>query len=169
MFSIFFIVGFAVAVGMALAIFATRQKLPGNASLVPPEDDAAKDSELSQVTVTQIKALAERLVSENKLTVTDRIENSPEEFIWIAESKNDFFYGNYVLGFSLVDNEQHPYVTLAEILEFKDFVKSVQSTKGFFFTDGYFTRDVHQMLEGPKVSLYNKRKVSEDLKKFGLA
>ncbi len=167
MFSIFFIVGFAVAVGLGLAIFATRQKLPGNASLVPPEDDADKDGELASVSLEQLQKLGEGLCKQNKVTIKDRIVNSDRETLWIGESQNEFFYGSYVLAFSLV-SEEHPYITLTELLEFKDFVKSVQSTKGFFFTNGYFTRDVHQMLEGPKVTLFNKRKVLEDLKKYSI-
>lgn len=168
MFSIFFIVGFAAVVGMGLAIFATRQALPGNNPLVPPEDDAARDAGLPAVSLAQLHKLGEKLCAENGLTVRDRIDNSVRESIWICESKNEFFYGNYVLAFSLVDSEHHQYITLSELLEFKDFVKSVSSTKGFFFTNGYFSRDVHQMLEGPKVALFNKRKVLEDLKNHGL-
>jgi len=168
MFSIFFIMGLAVMVGMALAIFATRQAIPGNVPLVPPEDDAAKDEGLPPVSLAQLYKLGEKLCLENGLTVRDRIENSVRETMWICESKNEFFYGNYVLAFSLVDAERHQYITLSELLEFKDFVKSVSSAKGFFFTNGYFSRDVHQMLEGPKVALFNKRKVLEDLKNHGL-
>lgn len=168
MFSIFIIVGFAIALGMALAMFATRQKLPGNAPLVPPEEDAVRDAELPAVTVSQLFTLGEKLCTENKLTVKEKMNNSPREILWIAESHNDFFFGSYVLGFCEITQED-PYVTLSELLEFKDFVKSVGSTKGLFFTNGYFTRDVHQMLEGPKVTLYNKRKVVEELKKRQLA
>lgn len=148
---------------MALAIFATRQKLPGNQSLVPPEDDALHEKPgTPPVTRADLEKLGERMCAENKLTVKDRMKNSERETYWIAESNNEFFFGTYVLAFSTVD-ENTRYIPLAELLEFKDFVKSVGSTKGLFFTNGYFTRDVHQMLEGPKVALYNKRKVLEEL------
>jgi len=45
----------------------------------------------------------------------------------------------------------------------------VQSTKGFYFSTGYYTRDVHQPLEGPKVALYNRKKVLEEMKRFGIS
>lgn len=163
MFSIFFIVGFAVFLGMALAIFATRQKLPGNQPLVPPEDDAREEKPgAPSVGMEDLQKLGARMCEKNKLTVKERITNSEREVFWITESDNEFFFGSYVLAFCTVD-ENTPYIPLAELLEFKDFVKSVGSTKGLFFTNGYFTRDVHQMLEGPKVALYNKRKVLEEL------
>lgn len=168
MFSIFLIVGFAVFVGMALAIFATRQKIPGRVSLVPPEDDALSDSGAPAVSAEQLYTLADHLCRENKLQILDKMNNSDRETYWIAESKNEFFFGTYVIGFFRI-SENDPYVTMAELLEFKDFIKSMGSSKGFCLTNGYFTRDVHQPLEGPKVSLYNKRKVLEELKKYSLS
>lgn len=149
--------------GMALAVFATRQKLPGNAPLVPPEDDASHEPPTTRpVTMQDLLSVGKKLCSQNQLVLKDEIKNSEREILWIAESQNEFFFGTYCLAFSTVD-ESTPYIPLAELLEFKDFVKSVGSTKGLFFTNGYFTRDVHQMLEGPKVALYNKRKVLEEL------
>ncbi len=168
MFSIFLIVGLAVMMGIGLAVFATRQPVPGRASLVPPEDDAEKEERGGRaVTTEDLFRLGEKLCAENKLTVKEKMKTDERETLWIAESHNEFFLGNYVLGFYTVD-DKNPYITLAELLEFKDFVKSMSSTKGLFFTSGYFTRDVHQMLEGPKVTLYNKRKVLEELKKHHL-
>lgn len=168
MFSIFLIVGFAVFVGMALAVFATRQKIPGVVTLVPPEDDAAKDAETAALAPEQLYKLAEHLCRENKLQIKEKMENSERESYWIAESQNEFFFGTYVIGFFRVAPDE-PFVTMAEILEFKDFIKSMGSSKGFCLTNGYFTRDVHQPLEGPKVTLYNKRKVLEELKKHSLS
>ena len=168
MFSIFGIVAFAVFVGVGLAIFATRRRPPGSASLVPPEDDAANDSQLPELRTDKIFALAEKLAKENELYIKDRLINSEREIYWIGESTNDFYFGNYVIGFLFVDPE-NPYILMSDVLEFKDFIKSVQSSKGFLFTNGYFTRDVHQPLEGAKVTLYNKRKILDELKRFQLS
>lgn len=164
MFNIFFLVFVAVAVGLGLAIFITRQKTPGNALLVPPEEDYDRDpKEEKALHLEDLYRLAEKLCRENELTIKEKISQSPTEIYWIAESQNAFFFGNYVLAFVEV-NEEKRFVTMSDVLEFKDFIKSVGSSKGFFFTTGYFTRDVHQPLEGPKVSLYNRLKVLTDLK-----
>ena len=169
MFSIFFIVFGAVAVGLILAVFVTRQKLPGNLQLIPPEEDYDIDpKQEKELELADLFKLGEYLCKQNDLVVKERIENSPNEVFWIAESKNEFFFGNYVLGFVKVDEDRR-FVTMHDILEFKDFTKSVTSTKGFFFTTGYFTRDVHQPLEGLKVTLYNRLKILNELKSHNLA
>ena len=168
MFSIFLIVGIAIAVGIGLAMLATRHLPPGTPTLVPPEDDASEpEGGLQTVTPGHLEKLAETLCRENKVVIRDRLNNSPREIYWIAESNNDFFFGTYVLGFLLTD-AANPYITMSDVLEFKDFLKSLGSGKGLLFTTGYFTRDVHQPLEGPKVTLYNKRKVLEELERLKL-
>lgn len=158
MFNILFLPFLAIAIGITIAILITR-KAPLSVSLVPPEEDFDTDTKSEPaLTLTDLTRVAERMCSENGLTIKDRIVDSPEEMYWVAESKNEFFFGNYVLGF-LVVNEGRPFATMRDILDFKDLIKSHGSTKGFFFTSGYFTRDVHQPLEGPKVTLYNRKKV----------
>jgi len=166
MFNIFFVAFGFIVLAVLLALYITRQKTPGEAPLVPPEDDFNKDpKDQRALTLEDLQRLAEHLCKENKLTVKDRLKNDEFETYWIAESTNEFFFGNYVLGF-LVTGPGHLFVTLSDLLEFKDFIKSTGGAKGFFFTTGYFTRDVHQPLEGPKVTLYNRLKVLEELKRF---
>ncbi len=156
----------AIGVGLVLAIFITRQKNTATLNLVPPEEDFDKDQgDVAPLTLADLYTLADRLCRDNELTVTQRVNESPDEVYWVAESKNEFFYGNYVLGFRAVGDD-HPYATMRDILEFKDFTKSQGSNKGFYFTTGYFTRDVHQPLEGAKVALYNRKKVLEELKRL---
>jgi len=168
MFSIFFIVLVAIAIGIALALFATRQKLPGGLPLIPPEEDANESAgTIPNVSIEQLHRLAEALCSESHLSIRDKLNNSPRESYWITESQDPFFFGTYVLGFLLIDSN-NPFITMSDVLEFKDFLKSLGSAKGLLFTDGYFTRDVHQPLEGPKVTLYNKRKVLDELKRLKL-
>jgi hypothetical protein len=163
MFNIFFLCFLAVGFAIGLSIFITRSKSPTGGPLVPPEDDYANDpQDRPPLTMADLQRLAEHLCATHALKINEKIENSPHENYWIAESKNDFFFGNYVFCFSDKPGP-HPFVVLTDLLEFKDFVKSMQSTKGFFFTNGYFTRDVHQPLEGPKVVLYNRIKVLEEL------
>jgi hypothetical protein len=167
MFSIFLIVFFALAVGMALAVFASRQTTPNAPPLVPPEDDYAKDAkEERALTLDDLYRVAEKLCTENKLRIKDRLKNSETEVYWIAESQNEFFAGNYVLGF-IQTTPHHPFVLMTDVFELKDFIKSMGCSKGFLFTTGYFTRDIHQPLEGAQVTLYNRRKVLNSLK--GLA
>lgn len=169
MFSLFGIAFVAIAVGIILAVLVTRQKTPGNEPLVPPEEDFDRDPKgVPPLRLEDLFKLGEAMCREHALTVKERISQSPLEVYWIAESTNEFFFGNYVLGFVEVDEERR-YVTMHDVLEFKDFIKSVSSTKGFFFTTGYFTRDVHQPLEGPKVTLYNRRKVLEELRSHHLS
>ncbi len=166
MFNIFFLCFAAIAFAIFLAVAITRQHVPDGGAMAPPEEDSEKDADLTQsVGLGELEQLAEKLCEKNGLTIKDRMKNTPSEIYWIAESKNEFFFGNYVLCLFLTD-EKNRYVKLTDLLEFKDFVKSVGSTKGFFFTNGYFTKDVHQPLEGPKVALYNRRKVAEELHRF---
>lgn len=163
MFSVFGIAIVFTVLAIVLAIFISRQPPPGKVSMIPPEDDFKKDAQVSRkVERADLYQLAEKLCRENELRIKEKIETSPQEAYWIAESTNAFFYGNYVLGFCESGPEKE-FVTMTDILEFKDFIKSVSSTKGFYFTTGYFTSDVHQPLEGPKVALYNKLKVLEEL------
>ncbi len=164
MFSIFFITFIAIAIGSALAVWATKHPAPGVVTTVPPEDDYAKDAELgTQLKMEDLYKLGERMMAEHQLTLKDKLVQNEHEVYWVAESKSEFFYGNYVMGFVQLP-EDHPFFTMKELLEFKDYVKSATSAKGFLFITGYFTRDMHQPLEGPKVTLYNKRRVFNELK-----
>ncbi len=169
MFNIFTLAFLAIAVGLGLAMIITRQKTPEPIQLVPPEDDSLNDpKEIRELTLEDLYRVGEKLCAENQLSIKDRVSVSDHEVYWITESSNEFFFGNYVLGFFKTSAE-NPYVSLPTIFEFKDFVKSVTSTKGFFFTTGYFTKDVHQPLEGAKVSFYNRLKVLSELKRFNLS
>lgn len=149
-------------------MIVTRQKTPVPIQLVPPEDDHANDPKnVRELSLEDLYQVGEKLCEENKLIIKDRVSVSDNEVYWITESANEFFFGNYVMGFFKTDIE-HPFVSLPTIFEFKDFVKSVTSSKGFFFTTGYFTKDVYQPLEGPKVTLYNRVKILNEFKRFNL-
>ena len=163
MFSVFGIAFFAIVIAIFLAVYITKQPAPGVVTSVPPEEDYDRDAGLPKLTLDELYRLGEAMLKEHKLELKDKVVQSESEVYWVAESKSEFFYGNYVMAFITVP-EARPFYTMKELLEFKDFVKSSTSAKGFLFTNGYFTRDCHQPLEGPKVTLYNKRKVLEELK-----
>ncbi len=164
MFSVFSIAFVAVALGIFLAVYITKNPAPGVITSVPPEDDYDTDSELNaRLVLKDLFSLGEKMLKQHKLVLKDTLVQTENEVYWIAESQSEFFYGNYVLGFVQVPDER-PFYTMKELLEFKDFVKSSTSAKGFLFISGYFTRDSHQPLEGPKVTLYNKRRVLTELK-----
>lgn len=163
MFSIFGIAFFGIVIAIFLAIYITKNPAPGVITSVPPEEDYDTDAQLNQrVGLEDLYKLGEALLKDHKLEIKEKRTQTEHEVYWIAESKSEFFYGNYVLGFVQVP-EDRPFYTMKELLEFKDFVKSATSAKGFLFITGYFTRDAHQPLEGPKVTLYNKRKVLTEL------
>ena len=163
--SIFFIVFFSLCLGFGLAVFATRQKIPGRPTSVPPEDAALKEPEnLPPTGLKELKELGKQWSELNRLILKEEMINSPRETFWILECQSGFFYGQYIMGF-LHTTEERPYVTLSEVIEFKDFVKSMGGARAHLFTDGYFTRDVYQVLEGPKIALYNRQKVIEALQK----
>lgn len=163
MFSLFGVAFFAIVIAVLLAVYITKQPAPGVVTFVPPEEDYDKDQSLKAVTQEDLFKLGEAMLKEHQLTLKEKVTQTDSEVYWVAESKSEFFYGNYVMGFVRVPADRQFY-TMKELLEFKDFVKSSTSAKGFLFTNGYFTRDCHQPLEGPKVTLYNKRKVLEELK-----
>lgn len=168
MFNIFVIAFLAIVAGFVLAAFITRQTTPEPVQMVPPEDDLIKDpTEIRALELQDLYALGEKLAQENKLTILERVKVSEEEYYWVAESKNDFFFGHYVLGFYKTPSLKS-FVSLPTILEFKDLVKSASSTKGLFFSTGYFTKDVLQPLEGPKVNLYNRGKVIQEMRRLGI-
>lgn len=169
MFNIFVIVFLAIVLGFVLAAFITRQTTPEPIQMVPPEDDLLSDpKEIRALDFEDLYRLGEKLMVENGLTLKEKVKVSEEEFYWITESKNDFFSGNYVLGFYKTPSIK-AFVSLPTILEFKDLVKSAGSTKGLFFSTGYFTKDVLQPLEGPRVNLYNRGKVIREMKRLGLS
>lgn len=163
MFNIFFLVFIAIIFAILVAVFITRQPTPNNEPLVPPEEGFYRDSG-ANLSMQDLKKVAETLCQKNGLILKNEIKVDENEIYWITESNNSFFFGNYILCLFEVTPKQ-PFATLAKLLEFKDFVKSATSTKGFFFTTGYFTKDAYQPLEGPKVALFNKPMVLEELQK----
>jgi len=160
MFNIFFIVFIAIFIAFGLAIFITKSDGKNKPIMVGPEDDQLTDDPEKTVGLEDLFNVAERLCKEHQLTIRDRMKHSESDYYWVVESDDSFFYGVYVLGFFKVTSD-HPMVSMSQILEFKDFVKSLGGAKGFFFTTGYFTRDCHQPLEGPKVKFYNKQRILE--------
>lgn len=167
MFNIFFLAFFAVAFAIGLAMIATRAPQPNNSPRVPPEDDYLHRAPADPPDMSIVFDTAQRICLENGLDTVEKIPVSEDESFWVTQSTNPLFYGNYVFGFFSV-SEQEGFVTLSRLLEFKDFVKSIGSTKGFYFTNGFFTRDVHQPLEGPRVSLYNARRIMDERKRLGV-
>jgi hypothetical protein len=168
MFNIFFLVFAAVAFGALLAMWVTRKATPEEVQFIPPEDAYENDAKLGRtVTMEDLHSVAGALSKEHRLEVKEKLINSPHEHYWITESKEEFFSGNYVIAFLQTTNE-HRFATMTDILEFKDFIKSAGSSKGLFFTTGYFTKDVFQPLEGPKVTYYNKPKVLEEMDRLKL-
>lgn len=168
MFNIFFLVFVAVFFGFFLAAWITRKKTPEHVQFIPPEDDFANDAKLGrELHMDDLHRVAEALTQEHRLVVKDKLVNSPTEHYWIAESKEEFFSGNYVIGL-FESTPVHPFVRMIDILEFKDFIKSASSSKGLFFTTGYYTKDVFQPLEGPKVTTYNKPKILEEMARLKL-
>ncbi len=167
MFNIFTIAFGAIVFGLVLATLITR-KSPKHIQMVPTEEDFDKDPKNARVLqLEDLYRLGEKMCAENGLVIKEKMTVSPKEVHWIAETQNAFFFGNYVLGFYVTDSPDE-FVSLPTILEFKDFIKSAGSTKGLFFTNSYFTRDVLQPLEGPKVNLYNRKKIVEEIQKSGL-
>ena len=166
MFNVFTISFGAVFLGLFLAVWVTRQKSDSPLQLVPPEDDFTKDPKSTRkLTLVDLLRVGERQCAENQLTITEKIQMNENEVYWIVSSANDFFFGNYVLSF--FNPAEGLLVNLPKLFEFKDFIKSVQSNKGFFLTTGYFSRDVHQPLEGPKISLYNRLRVIHEMSRLG--
>lgn len=164
MFSIFGIAFGAILFGILVAVFITRQPTPQPIMYAPPEDDFEKDpKDHPPLTLEDLFKLGEKICAKNGLKIKDKIPVEEGEVYWIAESENELFFGNYVIGFHQATAE-NPFVSMAPILEFKDFIKSATGAKGLYITTGYFTKDVYQPLEGPKVNLFNRRKVIEELK-----
>ncbi|NBX92901.1 MAG: hypothetical protein EB078_01270 [Proteobacteria bacterium] len=169
MFSILVIPLLALFLGLFVAIFITRSAPPTPIQFAPPEDDEAKDpKDIRALELADLYRLGEKICEKNDLVLKNQIPISETEVYWVAESKNELFWGSYVLGFhkSTVD---HPYISMSTILEFKDFIKSVTSAKGLYLTTGYYTKDVYQPLEGPKVNLYNRLKILQEMKELGLS
>lgn len=168
MFNIFTLSFFGIALGMVIAMIITRQKTDSDLPRIPIEEDADRDvKNVRPLELADLFRLGEKLCVENNLTVKQTIQISESEVYWVAESMNEFFFGNYVLAFHKV--KPGSYLSLPTLFEFKDFVKGAGSSKGFFFSTGFFTRDVYQPLEGPKVTLYNRLKVLDEMKKHQLS
>lgn len=168
MFNIFTLCFFAIALGIALAMLITRKSPPSSQPMVPVEEDEGRDTKTTRaLELSDLFKLGEKLCQENELRLKETMVISENEVYWITESTNEFFFGNYVLGFYKL--KPGSYLSLPTLFEFKDFIKSVGSSKGFFFSTGFFTRDVHQPLEGPKVTLYNRLKVLEEMQKHNLS
>lgn len=168
MFSILGIALGACVLGAGLAVFITKNAPPQPIQFAPPEDDEAKDpKDVRALTLEDLYRLGNKILEKNDLVLKTTIPVSETEVYWVTESKNELFWGSYVLGFNQASADR-PYTSMATILEFKDFIKSVTSAKGLYLTTGYFTKDVYQPLEGPKVNYYNRLKVLSEMKDFGL-
>jgi len=168
MFNLFFFAFAAVVFAFILAMFVTRKSPPNQEETQLLEEDFHRDSkETPSLSLKDLNTLAEKLCQENQLTVKEKLSDGEHESVWVAESSNAFFSGKYIFGF-LETHTDHPFATLGDLLEFKDFVRSIGSRKGFFFTTGYFTKDVHQPLEGAEVALYNRRRTLEERRRLNL-
>jgi len=168
MFNIFTLAFFGIGLGLVIAMLITRTKPASNIPMIPVEEDADKDRKnVRSLELEDLFKLGERLCADNELKVKDTININENEVYWVAESTNEFFFGNYVLAFHKV--KPNSYLSLPTLFEFKDFIKSAGSAKGFFFSTGFFTRDVYQPLEGPKVTLYNRLKVLDEMAKYNLS
>lgn len=168
MFSILGIAFGALFVGAFLAVFITKSNPPQPIQFAPPEDDEARDpKEVRPLVLDDLYRLGEKICEKNDLVLKTTIPVSDHEVYWVTESKNELFWGSYVIGFHQA-TPQSPYISMSTILEFKDFIKSVTSAKGLYLTTGYYTKDVYQPLEGPKVNLYNRLKVIQEMKEFGI-
>ncbi|NBX76166.1 MAG: hypothetical protein EBQ92_06395 [Proteobacteria bacterium] len=169
MFSILAIAFGAIFLGMLLSVFITKNSPPQPIQFAPPEDDEARDPKaVRALSLNDLYRLGEKICEKNDLVLKTTIPIDETEVYWVAESKNELFWGSYVLGFHQATPE-NPYVSMATILEFKDFIKSVTSAKGLYLTTGYYTKDVYQPLEGPKVNLYNRLKIIEEMKELGVS
>jgi len=169
MFSILAISFGALLIGAFLSVFITRSSTPKPIQFAPPEDDEAKDlKSIRALTLEDLYRLGEKICEKNDLVLKSKIPIDETETYWVTESKNELFWGSYVLGFKL-STAQNPYVSMSTILEFKDFIKSVTSAKGLYLTTGFYTKDVYQPLEGPKVNLYNRLKVIDEMREFKLS
>ncbi|MFM8270520.1 MAG: hypothetical protein ACKN9V_10060 [Pseudomonadota bacterium] len=169
MFSILGIAFGGIFLGMALAVLITKNSPPKPIQFAPPEDDEARDPKsVRALTLSDLYKLGEKICEKNELVLKTTIPIDETEVYWVAESKNELFWGSYVLGFHQATPE-NPYISMTTILEFKDFIKSVTSAKGLYLTTGYYTKDVYQPLEGPKVNLYNRLKIIDEMKEFGLS
>jgi len=158
----------AVFIGMVLAILITRKGGISPAQMLIKEPDARKDpSDKRPLTLEDLYKFGKHLCQENELTIKEEFPNSETEVYWVVESKNPIFYGNYVFGFYQISSSQ--LISMSDVLKFKDFIKSAGNGKGFLFTTGYFSTDVHQPLEGPAVTLYNRHKIWEELSKLGIS
>lgn len=162
MFNLFFLVIFAVIFAAGLAVLITRTSSPTKESFLLPEEDQAVDPKDPPLELADLERLVRHLCAEKNLKISDRMENSPEEIIIVAQNEDPILYGTLVFGCFKANNKQQ-LTPLSTVLEFKDFVKGLGSTKGFLLTTGYFSRDVHQPLEGVKVSLFNRKTVLEHL------
>jgi len=88
MFNIFTLVFFAVALGMLLAVIATRQKVPNMPSLVPPEEDADRDpKDVRELTLEDLFKVGEKLMTENELTLKDKIQISRMRYTGLRRAR----------------------------------------------------------------------------------
>lgn len=169
MFSILAIAFGALFIGAFVSFLITKSAPPQPIQFAPPEDDEKKDSkEVRPLTLEDLYRLGEKICEKNGLVLKTTIPIDENETYWVTESQNELFWGSYVLGFKLATS-QNPYVSMSTILEFKDFIKSVTSAKGLYLTTGFYTKDVYQPLEGPKVNFYNRLKIIEEMKEFKLS
>ncbi|MCB0416726.1 MAG: hypothetical protein H6617_02785 [Bdellovibrionaceae bacterium] len=162
MFNLFFLVFFAILMAAALAVLITRSSSPTKESFLLPEEDKAADPPGPPLKIADLERLVKHLCQTKGLKLKERHENSPDEVVWVAENEDPILYG--ILVFGCVEAAPPQGLTpLSAVLEFKDFVKGLGSTKGFLFTTGYFSRDVHQPLEGVKITLFNRKRVLAEL------
>ncbi|MCB0405627.1 MAG: hypothetical protein KDD51_12655 [Bdellovibrionales bacterium] len=162
MFNLFFLVFFAILVAAGLAILITRNSSPTKESFLLPEEDKANDPLGPELKLGDLEKLVKYLCDSKGLRLKDRLDNSTEEVVFVAENDDPILYGTLVFG-CVVAAEPQGLTPLSTLLEFKDLVKGLGSTKGFLLTTGYFSRDVHQPLEGVKITLFNRKKVLAEL------
>ncbi|MEZ4751946.1 MAG: hypothetical protein R3B54_15340 [Bdellovibrionota bacterium] len=165
MFNLFFLVFFAIVIAAGLAVLITRGSSPTKESFLLPEEDKATDPSGPSLALEDLERLVKHLCESKGLKLKERLVNSPEEVVLVAENEDPILYGTLVFG-CVEAAEPQGLTPLSAVLEFKDFVKGLGSTKGFLLTTGYFSRDVHQPLEGVKITLFNRKRVMAELAKL---
>lgn len=157
----------AMAVGFAIIVLMGRSSPPAhryreNTALASPE--ALPFAEADQA---RFEGLCAALLRKLDLEIQEIRRVAENEVEFLAVRRAPVIGGQYLvsclfLGVSdLVDTEK--------VWSLSSAVRAERALKGILITTGYFTKDVHNLLEGAPVELINRDRLAELLRKHEIS
>lgn len=162
--SVIFLALGAVAIGFLLIAIMGRAPMPALLD-ESEEHQATGELPLEFSSPEVFREAVARLLEAQGLEVKDVRASSEFEFEVVATTGGGGLAGGTVV----IDCAYADYpIGVDRVSELLSNVRGERALKGIFITSGYFTADVHTIVEGPAMELVNIDKLAQLLEQYGV-